>query len=670
MPRYRPSYLVSFYLGTQLRVADVPLETRLQVGRNLDNDVVLDHPSISRHHATLVLESNEQGSQLSLRDTGSTNGCRVNGKQISGEPCCLTPQDTIFMGPFKVEIAEASTNFREIETILDDDPTINVELEPSQEYTLIDDRLHVLYQFVSSAIDYKAEELVGAAAEAIAQCMKFDTLCILLQMGKGLEPAVTWNSRGPCAVREVAVSQSVVRKCIEKGVGLLAGRKVESLSSTAVSDLLLSAVCVPLLKNRKNFGAVYISSNSIAILYDQKHLEVLTLFANSLVSNLSATNAFDALEAEKQKLEAVLDGLQEGVIVTDQDFCVVSANNAAQQVFGDDCLVGKSILEVMTAFSPSFHEALAGLTYFQLEEGASEATGRAGEDRSNEVQRIFSVTVGSNKMREQGDWQYVFCFHDTTKHHRLERTKSTLVNRLTHKLISPLTIISAANGLAMDHSGIKEDAELYELLQTSHDTCEECAALIRRFTNYTRLISSEGFRPKGWSECSIEPLLEEATSENEALLEEKEFEVVWMFPRDRIKFRGDHELLSLVFQNVIQNAVKFGPQGGSVLVNAEPSGIMFKVIFEDNGPGIPTSEVEHLGVLLYQVDPQGTGEVPGAGVGLAIVNEIVHAHGGRVKIISPTSESGGTMVELLLPSTGLVDRREQPKQMNESTARG
>lgn len=670
MHDFRPSYLFSFYLDSRLEVSDVLLEEELRVGRSSGNDVVLDHPGISRHHATLFLDREDGGFVLRLRDEGSTNGCKVNGKHIRKEEWHIAPSDTISLGPFVVQIVETKTNLRDIDTLADDEPTIEVEREPSNDYTSFDTRLQVLYQFVSTAIDYKLEELVGAAAVAISQCIEFDVLCVLLQTRKGLEPAVTWNSQGPCSAREVAISETVIRKSVERGVGVVAGSRSHDPDATSVLQSLMSAVCVPLVKNGENLGAIYVSTNSPGVVYERQELETISLFANTLVTNMVSTRAFAALKAEKQKLEAVLDGLQEGVVVTDAEYAIESANNAARQVFGDASLVGKSILDVISEFSSTFHtEALPGLTYFQLEESSSGTRSLDREGGRGEVERIFSVTVGSNEMPEKGDRQYVYCFHDITKHRRLERAKSLLVNRLTHKLITPLTIVSAANHLAMERLQLDEDADLYEILRESNDTCKSYVELIRRFMHYTQLISSDGFRPRVWTECPVEDLLEEAAVANHVLVDDKKFDVVSLYPRGCMKFRGDREMLSIAVQNVIQNAVKFGPSEGTLLVKVEPSGDMLKVSFQDNGPGIPPSEAEHLGLLLHQIDPEGTGEIPGAGIGLAIVNEVVHAHGGRVRIESPTSESGGTLVELLLPgsSQDMIRPRRELGRLNEST---
>ncbi len=672
MHTFRPSYLFNFYLDSQLEVSDVRLEVgdeiplegnELRIGRSAGNDVVLDHPGISRHHATFILKSEDEGFVLVLRDEGSTNGCRVNGRRHRSEECEVTPTDMIMLGPFVARFVETRTNLRDVDTIVNDDSRIELERKPSNDFASLDISLQVLYQFVSTAIDYKPEELVTAAAVAISRCIEFDTLCILLQTHKGLEPAVTWNGDGPCPASKIVISETVLKQSVQKRVGVIAGTKMDP-DETSVLRSLRSALCVPLARNKESLGAIYLSSTSILVVYEQQHLETLSLFANTLATNISSTRAFAELRAEKQKLQAILNGLQEGVVVTDAEHNIVSANHAALQIFGDAALLGKSIQRVLTEFCPTFRtDTLPGLTYFQLEESSSQT-------RSRDVERVFSVTVGSNEVSEQGNRQYVYCFHDTTKHRRMEQSKSVLVNRLTHKLITPLTIVSAANHLAMEHLEVDADSELYEILRESNDTCKSYVELIRRFMRYTQLISTDGFRPQAWSEYPIEELLEEAAAANQTLIDEKKFEIVRLYPRNRMNFWGDREMLSMVFQNVIQNALKFGPPEGTLAINVDPSGDVLKVSFQDNGPGIPPSEVEHLGVLLHQVDPEGTGEVPGAGIGLAIVHEIVQSHGGRVRIESPITDAGGTLVELYLPgsSHGAVPPKD-PEQLSESTIR-
>jgi signal transduction histidine kinase len=108
--------------------------------------------------------------------------------------------------------------------------------------------------------------------------------------------------------------------------------------------------------------------------------------------------------------------------------------------------------------------------------------------------------------------------------------------------------------------------------------------------------------------------------------------------------------MSRAFLHIIENGVKFGVQGGQVIVEAEESGGYVRVDFTDDGPGIPREEIESVFYVCHQVDEDRTGQVPGAGLGLSIARHIVQEHGGDIRITSPyRSLDRGTRVSVFLP---------------------
>jgi two-component system sensor histidine kinase VicK len=98
--------------------------------------------------------------------------------------------------------------------------------------------------------------------------------------------------------------------------------------------------------------------------------------------------------------------------------------------------------------------------------------------------------------------------------------------------------------------------------------------------------------------------------------------------------RADRDRINQVLDNLIGNAIKFSPQGGTITLRLEDAGEMLQVSVSDTGIGIPEEQVERIFERFYQVDGSATRKFGGAGLGLAIVKRIVEAHGGRIWVKS------------------------------------
>jgi signal transduction histidine kinase len=122
---------------------------------------------------------------------------------------------------------------------------------------------------------------------------------------------------------------------------------------------------------------------------------------------------------------------------------------------------------------------------------------------------------------------------------------------------------------------------------------------------------------------------------------------------------GDGDRLAQVFTNLVDNALKFTPPGGEVVLRAIPASDAMKFEVQDTGRGIPPEALEHIFERFYQVDPS-RGEKHGAGLGLSIVQEIVQAHGGRIAVRSQVGR--GTTFELSLPLSQAAATTRRKKQ--------
>jgi two-component system phosphate regulon sensor histidine kinase PhoR len=123
-------------------------------------------------------------------------------------------------------------------------------------------------------------------------------------------------------------------------------------------------------------------------------------------------------------------------------------------------------------------------------------------------------------------------------------------------------------------------------------------------------------------------------------------------PQNLRPIKADRDRLSQILVNVLDNAVKFTPEGGRITMEAEERGDQVVLKISDTGIGIPVEEVQRLGERFYRVDKARSRELGGTGLGLSIVKHLMLAHGGRMEIESRPGR--GTTVSLCFPLNGPV----------------
>jgi two-component system phosphate regulon sensor histidine kinase PhoR len=146
--------------------------------------------------------------------------------------------------------------------------------------------------------------------------------------------------------------------------------------------------------------------------------------------------------------------------------------------------------------------------------------------------------------------------------------------------------------------------------------------------------------------------LKDALESTLAVIQPRAFEkgiaILKKIPEGISQLKADRDKVSQVLLNVLDNAVKFTPDGGQVTIDASHEGAEFvRVGISDTGIGIPKSEIPRLGERFYRVDKSRSREVGGTGLGLSIVKHLMHSHGGYMTIDSTLGH--GTRVDLFFP---------------------
>lgn len=352
------------------------------------------------------------------------------------------------------------------------------------------------------------------------------------------------------------------------------------------------------------------------------------------------------------QIETTLGSLQEGVVIVDRDNYILLVNDALKTIFPSmSNKVGQRIESGMgnSEFLDFVWDAKKG-------EGAANRE-IAFTNGQNEIWLDVTAARLTEGMDGNGPW-HLFVLHDTTRQKLLERARKRFVANASHELKTPVAVIKGySETLVTDHDTMQvEDRERF--IQTIYRHSERLALLINDLLSLSRLESdSPNFE---WLESDILSWVREIAAEYEANPRKSGLEVKVGFPSDLgVAVRYDVLKLRQVFDNLVENASKYSPEGGVVTIGARVRGRELLLWVRDQGPGVPEEDLSKIFQRFYRVDKGRSRETGGTGLGLSIVKHIIEWHGGQ--IWAENAEGGGLMVVFSLEILDAPDLLAQPE---------
>jgi signal transduction histidine kinase len=231
----------------------------------------------------------------------------------------------------------------------------------------------------------------------------------------------------------------------------------------------------------------------------------------------------------------------------------------------------------------------------------------------------------------------------TRRAQRLARQQMEFVATVSHELRTPLAVIRAAaenlaDGVVADEEGIRRYGEL---MRTEGRRLTDMVEQILEFAGIQSGQRGFSLRP-----VAVALLVRDIITASAALIESAGLEVELDLPDRLPPVLGDEPALRRVFQNLLDNAIKYGASGGWVLVRARAAGSQMLVTVADRGIGIDPSEQARIFEPFYRAGDVVAAQMQGAGLGLSLVQRIVVAHGGRVTVKSTPRHGSEFTVEL------------------------
>jgi two-component system, OmpR family, phosphate regulon sensor histidine kinase PhoR len=337
------------------------------------------------------------------------------------------------------------------------------------------------------------------------------------------------------------------------------------------------------------------------------------------------------LTAERNRLDAILSGMGEGLMVTDREGRITLVNPAFCGLFGVyDGLIGSPLSHISR--HPALLESYNLVSHAKMEL-QNEIIVQTPEERFLSAHWVPLL----DKTSMQG---VVAVFHDVTDLKRLENIRRDFVANVSHELRTPVTVIKGYSETLLDDLIADNPAKAADFVKIILSHSERLTALLNDLLSLSEM-ESPAFSFQT-SRIALESTVRKVCTLLQAKADAKGIGVRASDFSALPPVMADQGRLEQVLVNLLDNAVKYSSEGGTVSINAAEDGDFIRISVRDTGPGIPVASIPRLFERFYRVDSGRSRKEGGTGLGLAIVKHIVQLHGGTVAVENNADGPGAT----------------------------
>jgi two-component system phosphate regulon sensor histidine kinase PhoR len=342
------------------------------------------------------------------------------------------------------------------------------------------------------------------------------------------------------------------------------------------------------------------------------------------------------LDADRARMEAILTGMIEGVLVVSEDGHLQLANAAARRMLRlQDPPEGRHYLEIVR--HPDVASQIGAALQGKVTEGLELTLPR--EPDTLFVARGAPVTSAGTRGA-------VLVLHDITDLRRTDRIRRDFVANVSHELRTPLTAVRGYVEALLD--GDVDEASARRFLETIDRHTLRMERLVRDLLRLARL--DAGQEPLERVPCTVESLFTGVTAELSPTIEGRGQAVVHEIGEDAHTIAGDPAKLHDALRNLLENATNYAPERTTIVMAASRQNGRIALTVADSGPGIPEADLPRVFERFYRVDKarsRGGRDPGGTGLGLAIVKHLIELHGGTVRAVN--RRDGGALFTIELP---------------------
>ncbi len=365
--------------------------------------------------------------------------------------------------------------------------------------------------------------------------------------------------------------------------------------------------------------------------FTNREINLLANFANHAAMAIENAALFASsdiqLQEQTQRLEALIQSMQDGLVLEDLSGRILYANRRVYEFVGAlpeeisentvESLMARLLADTQdkNIVCEAVDKAVAGYGRRRVEFAIH---------RQDAVQyvrlRVFDVVDANGALMGRGR-----ILQDVTQRHEIDRMKSSLIATVSHELRTPLAAIKGyATTLLADD--VKWDSQSeHEFLAIISSETDHLSTLVDDLLDMSRI--EAGNLQVSRTLCDLRALIQQAVLHAHPQPGER-MQVI--LPPDLPPIKADAKRIEAVLRNLIENAAKYSGDDVQISVRAEASDGHLVVKVEDDGPGIPTEQSEQIFGSFYRIENGLTRNTAGAGLGLAISRGFIHAHGGKI----------------------------------------
>ncbi len=363
---------------------------------------------------------------------------------------------------------------------------------------------------------------------------------------------------------------------------------------------------------------------------ESEEVQGLSKYLSRMGEQLKSSS--EILEESQSEQQAILAAMDEGVLSVNPEKKILQVNLAMRDFMGIDHeaeVRNRSLVEVvrMPRINEYIDSILDGEKFIK-------------EEFPLEGDRFFQVQGGPLISHDEKLLGAFLVFHDLTEIKTLERYRKEFVSNISHELRTPITAIQGYLETLAD--GKVDDQETHDkFMNIINKQADRLGHIVEDLLKLSRI--ETGNLEFEWQE--IKPLIHSAVGicKERALKKNITIEVNLEM---ELSAKLNQNLLQQALVNLIDNAIKYSPEGSKIVVSATQVDDGISLNVKDQGPGISEEHHERLFERFYSVDKARSKELGGSGIGLAIVKHIARAHGGREAVISRLGE--GSTFSLIL----------------------
>ena len=400
-------------------------------------------------------------------------------------------------------------------------------------------------------------------------------------------------------------------------LGLLIGFALAAVFALVTTVVLARGIADPI----RRLTALAATSGERQVFAVEGPDEVERLAAALRAMSAAIRSERGVAEAERDRLAALVDELDDAIVIADAQDQVVLANAAADRMLGIGALAGHRLIEALRD-----HEVLDAVTRARA---GAQATATVDRAEPRRFVRVLARPLEGGRL--------LLVLQDLTALRRLETVRSDFIANVSHELRTPLASLKAM-AETLEEGALDDPPAARDFVGRMHREIDGLTQLVNELLTLTRIESGE--EQLRLATVAPRDLASDAMRRMAALAARAGVELRAEVGAELPPVRADGERIAQVFANLIHNAVKFTPANGTVRVRAAlaPGAVAFAV--QDSGAGIAADEIDRVFERFYKGDRARAGG--GTGLGLAIAKHIVHAHGGTLAVVSDGPGRGAT----------------------------